>query len=200
MVVVNDVAQAPGAAAPGEGVVPSALRGGFAAVGLEVALADMNGGGDADAGGLCEQADAGVVMLVGSVGAVGVVHDVDGYAGFALRDHVGGDGAAEHGDLGLQDGVDVGAYGVNEWGQNHARAVGAGLVHIQQDVGAPDVEAALYRKAGFALGEHEPVAVVVVAGVFVIQERGHNALVVFADCAFVPALDMDKAVGVEAGD
>ena len=90
----------------------------------------------------------------------------------------------------------MGAYGIDEWGQYHARAVGAGLVHIQQDVGVPDVEAALYGKAGFALGEHKPVAVVVVAGVFVIQEWRHNALVVFAQRTFVPALDMDKAVGV----
>ena len=70
------------------------------------------------------------------------------------------------------DRVHVGIVGVVERRHEDARAAGAHLVHVMGDdrlVLVLDLD----REPGFLLGEHEPVAVVVVADILVVEVRIH---------------------------
>ena len=71
---------------------------------------------------------------------------------------------------------------------------------VPVDLREPDRVELLGDDAGLGLGEHEPVAVVVVAGVILIELQKLGRLVGRADGLAVPLGDVVETVGVEAGE
>ncbi len=81
----------------------------------------------------------------------------------------------------------------------HPRAGAAHLVHVEREVRMPEVVQLRDGEAGFLLREHEPVAVVVVPGVFVIEARQLGALERRAEVLAIPLHYQQLAVGIVAG-
>src|SRR2546422_11772671 len=73
------------------------------------------------------------------------------------------------------------------------------LFRSVHDLRMPDVVERVDRQLRFDLGEGVPIAVIVVAGVMVIQLRWRGPLGGRAECAVVPVRDDGHAVGVLRG-
>ncbi|MBA7714172.1 hypothetical protein ES703_123189 [subsurface metagenome] len=139
----------------------------------QAGLRVVGGRSVADAGGLGQDADAVVPQGCLGHGALeeGVEDGAGDDAGKAAVSEVGYHVVAQHVDGGGEAGVDVGVDGVLVRGHEEAGAVGAHLVLVVDDLRKPVVIEHSGHQAGFGQVEEEPVAVVVVAGVVVIQPR-----------------------------
>ena len=96
--------------------------------------------------------------------------------------------------------VHVGIDGIGERRDEHARAGGAHLVLVDEHLRVPLVVHGAGQVLGLDLREHEPVAVVVVADVVVIQPRQPPPLVLRAEVLAVVVGDHRLAVGIERRD
>ena len=97
-------------------------------------------------------------------------------------------------------GVEVGVERIAEGRHEEALAARPLLVHVPIDLREPGVVQQLRDDAGLGLGQHEPVAVVVVARVVLVELEQLRGLVGRPHRAAVPAHDMVEPVGVERGE
>jgi hypothetical protein len=96
--------------------------------------------------------------------------------------------------------VHVGIDGIGEGRDEHARPLGAHLVLVDEDLRIPLVIDGAIEGAGLELGEHVPVAIVVVAGVVMVEPGQASAVVLGAGVFAVVVDDHLLAVGIERGD
>ena len=72
-------------------------------------------------------------------------------------------------------------------------------MNVEYDVWAPPVIQAVYDQASLCLCEHEPITVVIVAGVFIVQVGWYGAFVVRVAGRVVPTFHFYQAVGIQTG-
>ena len=108
-------------------------------------------------------------------------------------------GVAQNPGVAINERVDVGIDGIHGRHDEDPRAAAAHLVHVQPDLGEPLLVEDLPDEARFDLGEHVSVAVVVVAGVGMIQPGQRGILIRRSQGLVVPIGDHDFAVGIQAG-
>ena len=87
--------------------------------------------------------------------------------------------------------MDVGIERIGERRDEHARALGAHLVLVDEELRVPLVVDGAAQGPRLGLREHVPVAVVVVADVVVVEPRQPAALVLRADVLAVVVGDHD---------
>ena len=97
-------------------------------------------------------------------------------------------------------GVDVRLPRVGVGRHEEPRAARAHLVHVVHDLRVPTLVDVAHGEPRFLLREHVPVAVVVVAGVGVVEQRRRGSLVARAELLRVPLAHQVRAVGVVRGD
>ena len=199
-VILHYVPQPPHAAAPRQRMIPSPLRRRFPPVRLQIPLSDLDRRSDARPRRLAQQPQPAVIVLICAVRAVSVIHRVHRHARLALRRHIRRDCRPQHRYLSLYDCVHIRPNRIHKRRQYHPRAVVPRLVHIQQHMRMPRIQAALHRKPRLPLREHKPVPIVIVSGVLVIQERRHHALILRPQRAFIPPLDLNQPVRVHTGN
>ena len=196
--VVDDVPQPPPAARPGVGELDP-----FLGVGRrDLRRFDVDGRGQPDRGHFAQQAEnvvepgrvvAGADVPAGEAPAVddaleAVLLEVEG--------HVGSDEV----DAPPDERLDVGDGRVHERRDEQAGFVGAHLVLVEVNLGEPVMVQDLVDGPGFREVGHEPVAVVVVAGVIVIQP-GHFPALEFRPEVFLVPVDFHLvAVGIGRRD
>ena len=181
-----------GAASAGGG---RGCGGGARGVGLQL----HDGSGDARAGDFGEQAHL-VVPPSGprhgalpEVGVGGVEDD----AGLAFGFQRGGLRLAEDAVEAIDQRVHVGIDGVGGRHGEDARTAGALLVFVEPDGGEPLVPQDLGGHLAFLLAEEVHVAIVIVAGVVVIEVRQRAGFAGRAEGLVVPVGDHDLAIGIE---
>ena len=168
--VIDEVPQPPPAAGPGIDKVHALVE----EARLDLVRLDVDGAGDADRGRLAEDAEdvvepGGVVAGADPPGRVGAAVDDAAHAVFLqVVAHLGADEV----DAAPDRGLDIRQRRVHEGRHEETRAVGALLVLVDVDLRQPVVVEDLGHGPRFGQVEHVPVAVVVVAGVMVI-EPGH---------------------------
>ena len=198
--VVHDVAQMPPAAGPGVGEVHllAVVRQPLAAT-AQLVLLDAEGRGHVHAGGLGEQTHDVLPprRVHGAAGPVAVVGEAIDDAGATVllqaHRHLGTEEIGETPD----ERVDVDADGVLERRHEHARPGAAHLVDVQVHLREPVMVEHSVHRPGLRQVEHEPVAVVVVAGVVVVEPRHAAALVLGSEVLAVPVHHHLLAVGVD---
>ena len=151
---------------------------------------------------LGEDADGVVVVGRGAEAPVppGVVERVGGDAAQARGLLVRRDLVADESDLAQQQRGDVRVRRVVEGRDEEARAGLPLLVYVVDDFGEPLLPEEAREGARLREVEHEPVAVVVVAGVGVVNLRRLGALPGLAHRGAIPVGDDLYAVGVGRGD
>jgi hypothetical protein len=97
-------------------------------------------------------------------------------------------------------GIEVGIDRILKRGHEEADAVRAHLMHVVYDFRKPVLVQHARHEASLDLRQHEPVAVVVVADVLVVQPRQRTAFVPRALVTAVPADDRVEAVGIHRRD
>ena len=158
--------------------------------------------GQVRGGRLGEQADDVVAHRHVAVAAVPphVVGDAGGDARQPLAGHVEqGPRARPRRCRSMIPGSRFGSSGIAEGRHEEALAGGALLVHVPVHLRVPDLVEELGGDARLVLGQHEPVAVVVVPGVELVELQEPRRLVGRVDGLPVPVRDMVQAVGVHAG-
>ena len=138
-----------------------------------------------------------MVVLIGAGGGEGIEDDIGRHARFAVRRQRLRHRGAEDVDLLREDRVHIRVVRVDEGRHEVARAVRHHLVQVVDDLRMPDVVDLLDRQAVLGLREHEPVAVVVVAGVGLIDLRRRAPLERRAERLRVPLLDEVPAIRVQ---
>ncbi len=195
--VVDDVAQAPPAARPGIDEVHHFIDVGFG----ELRRLDVDRRGQADRGRLAQHAD-GVVqpgsIVAGSYVPAGIAAAVDDPA-LAVLLKVVGHGRAQQVGRPPDERVDVGQRRIHERRDENAGLVGALLVLVEVHERKPVLIEDLTDGPRLGQVEHEPVAVVVVAGIIMIEVRHIAALELGADVFLVPVHDHLLAVRVVGG-
>ena len=68
----------------------------------------------------------------------------------------------------------------------------------KDDMRTPRIEAVLSHIACFLLRKHEPVAIVIVACVVLVEERRHYAFVGLSKSALIPFLYIDETIRIGA--
>ena len=194
--VVDDVAEPPPAARPGVDEVHP-----FFVVAIrDLVRFDVDRGGGPDRGGFAEDADdivepGRVVAGADPPGRVGAA--VDDAAQAVLLEVVA-HLRADQVDPPPDHGLDVRQGRVHEGRDEEPGARRAHLVLVDVDLGQPVVVKDLGHGPGLGQVEHVPVAVVVVAGVVVVEPGHAAALVLGADVFPVPVDDHLVAVRVVA--
>ena len=89
---------------------------------------------------------------------------------------------------------------IHERRHEQPRAGISHLMHVVENLWMPFLVHAVDRVARLDLGEHVPIAVVIVAGVMVVELRHRRALERRLGDLFVPVDDDIEAVGIERGD
>ena len=163
----------------------------------QVFLRDGDRRGNAATRGLAEDAHAAVVVLIGAGRRVGIEDNPRSDACFAM----GGEGlrhrGAEHVDLLREDRVYIRVIRVNKWRHEVAWAVGHHLVQVVDNMRVPDIVNLLHRQPVLYLRQHEPVAVVVVARVGLVNLRRRATFKRGVKRARVPVMDEIPAIRVE---
>ena len=158
--------------------------------------------GDARAGDFGEQAHLVVPpsgprhRALPEIGVGGIEDD----PGLAFGFQRGGLRLSEDAIEAIDQRVHIGIDGVGGRHGEDARAAGALLVFVQPDGGEPFVPEHLGGHLAFLLAEEVHVAVVIVAGVVVIEERQRTGFAGRAEGLVVPVGDHDLAVGIERRD
>ncbi len=199
-VVVDDVAQRPVAASPRQRVVPCRdFRIESPPLG-QLGFGEHDRCRDSHAGRLRQDADPAVVVLVGARGGIGVEDDVGRHAGLAGRRQIGSHRLAHQRHLGAEDRVDIRVVGVDERRQHVACAIRHHLVLVEDDVWVPDVMDLLDCQPRLGLGKHEPVAVIIVTRIGMVERRRLGTLVRSAERLLVVVGDQLHPVGIERGN
>ena len=94
-------------------------------------------------------------------------------------------------------GVEVGVERIAEGGDEEPLLRRALLVDVPVDLRVPDLVEELGDDLRLSLRQHEPVAVVVVAGVVLVELQEPRALVRRTDVLAIPARDVVEPIGVE---
>ena len=195
---LDDVGQTPLPALPGLEEVPAPdLRIVAASLAVEPVRGDDHGRREAGAGRLAEKPHRSVVALVVAGRRVVVVDAVNQHALPAGRGEVDRHRGAEGVDLLDDQRVDVGIDGIDPGRNEDARPVAAHLMHVVDDLGVPGVVHLLDGQPRLLLAEDVPVAVVVVAGVAVVELGQRRCLVGRPEPAVVPGVHLVDAVGIE---
>jgi hypothetical protein len=112
---------------------------------------------------------------------------------FEAEGHVGADEIGLAPDQRMNVGIDR----IGERGDEHPRSVGPHLMLVDPHLRIPLVVDGMAQLFRLDLGEHEPVAIVVVADVVVVKPRQPAALVARAEELAVVVGDHDLPVGIE---
>ena len=172
--VVHDVAEAPGAPRPGGGEVPGGGPRVVAEAGLKLPGGEDEGRGQLRGSGLGQDADPAVGVRVGASGGPGVEDRLGHDPGLPLGHQPGLDRAAQRPRGRAQRRVHVGLPRIEVGREEEPRSPRSHLVHVVDDLGPPTVVKVAHREQGLRLREHVPVAVVVVAGVLLVEGRGRG--------------------------
>ena len=130
----------------------------------------------------------------------GRVHRVVDHAGVIFLLQGRAHGVAQHAVQLPDHGIDIGVDGILKRRHEDPGAVAAHLVLVQIDRWEPLLVHQAVDHPAFHLCVHEGVAIVIVAGVLVIQLRQEAVLPLRAEVLVVPIGDDDLAVRVERGD
>ncbi len=202
-VVVDDVAETPPASRPRIREVDHHLVAREARIAsAKLPRLDVYGARDGDARRLAQNADLIVppddrVRGALPVGVeVRVRNDAREAALLARELHRGADEVHRA----VEDRIDV-RVGRRVVGRQEEPSAGAPhLVHVEHGLRHGALEEEIEADAGLREVQHEPIAVVVVAGVVVIEPRHRSALVLGAEPTLVPVDDHLLAVGVHRDD
>ena len=198
---VHDVAHRPRAARPRVGVIGRRhQRVGQAARRRTQLLAlDLHRRSDVDRRGFGQNADGIVIVRRGAQAAVPpcvisrIRDDAFEARGLKVQRHL----RAERADLAQDGRVNVRVRRVEERRHAHARAELPLLMDVVDDFGEPLAPKERRDNLRLDLRQHEPVAVVVVAGVVMIEHRRAAAFVLRAERLAIPVGDDVYAVGVD---
>ncbi|GIU77772.1 MAG: hypothetical protein KatS3mg005_1010 [Bryobacteraceae bacterium] len=194
----HDVAQRPSAAEPRFQVIPGAFsRRVTGALSGDFGRIDVHRGGDPDAGRFAQDAQSAVVALVMASRGPVVVDGVDDDALAAGCRQIGGHVHAHHvAELGDQ-GIDVGLYRIQPRRDEHSGAEHAHLVDVIDNLRPENIMQFFDDGPVFRLGEEIPVAVIVMADVFLIELGRTGALERGAQGAAIPGGHEVEAIGVD---
>ena len=168
--VGHDVLQGPASARPRMGVI-----GALFALSTAQGRHALYGVGDVHARDFCQHAHTTVSVLEGSRGTPRIEHAVADDPSEPLLAHAFHDRSSQVVQLGLEQGVHEGLIGIHERRHEHARSPCSHLVLIHHNLGPVACVKCCRCDAGFRLSQHEPVAVVVVSHVLVVQHRKPEA-------------------------
>ncbi len=196
--IADDVAEAPDAARPRLGIIPAPPRRVVTeGVAQELPWRDGDRRCQSGAGRFAEDAQAAVISLVVPRGTPHIVERVDHHAGPAGARQVRRHAAADRVAFGHDQRIDIRIDGIEPRREEHARRGGLILVEIIDHLRMPDVVQPGNNQLRLLLRQHVPVAVVVMAGVLVVQLRRERALPGRAQRALIPVGDDVHAIGVQ---
>ena len=163
---------------------------------------DLDGSGDARGGDFGEHAvhvfpPAGVARAAGPVGVERISKN---HAGLPCFFEAPAHGRAHEIVAAMDERIDELGDGIGVGRNVNARTVFAHLMLVEPELRKPFVVDHAVYVFGFDLREHEPVAVVVVADVVMIEVGHLAALVLGAEIFSVPLGDHDFAIGIERRD
>ena len=140
-----------------------------------------------------------MIALVVASWRVIVVNPVHEHARLARRRQIHRHRGSECIDLLGDQGVNVRVDRIDPRRHEDARPIGAHLMHVVDDLGAPPVVHLLHNQPGLLLGEDVPVPVVVVTQVLVIEGGERSSFVGSSDPTPVPLPDLVDPVGIQRG-
>ncbi len=200
-VVLDDVRERPLTTLPGHRVVPRPLARIEAGllVSLQLLFLQRHGRRERGAGGFAEKIHAAVVVPVRERGRIVVEDGVRHHARLAGGGQALRDVRAERGEPLLDQRILVRVERVDERRHHEASALAAHLVHIEDCLRMLAV-VELHVEARLRLRHHEPVAIVVMAGVRMIEEGQVRAGMLGAAPLLVPLGDHVDPVRIMARD
>ncbi len=196
-IVLNHLGEAPFASLPGQRVVPTALLWVESEFARQFRFLNLNRCGELGARRFAEQVDTAVVVAIGQRWREVIEDRVSDHALLAFGREALGDVRAQTGKSLLDDRVLVWIQRIDKRRHHEPGAVAAHLVHIKHSLWVLAV-VQIHKQARFRLRHHEPVTIIVVAGVWVVEERQFGIVVLGAANAIVPIVNQVDAIRIVA--